>query len=142
MAVREVLSAVLFGLVLVVVPGGITTARTVAADPGLMVSIVVAGVVGGYSYAIWYRSIRKIGVARAMALNISYAMWGAFFAWSLRHAPLTPLALIGCAVVTAGAVLTILSGRREMVQGADLLLAPGCGAPETPAGGSGARQAR
>ena len=48
-----------------------------------------------------------------MALNISYAMWGAVFAWVLHDAPLTLLALAGCAVVTAGAVLTILSGRDE-----------------------------
>ena len=46
-----------------------------------------------------------------MALNISYAMWGALFAWILLHAPPTLLALTGCVVVSAGAVLTILSGR-------------------------------
>ena len=83
------------------------------ADTGLAVPIVVAGMVGGYSYAIWYRSIRKIGVAPAMALNISYAMWGALFAWSLYHTPVTLLAISGCAVVTAGAVVTILSGRHR-----------------------------
>ena len=69
--------------------------------------------IAAYSYVVWYRSIREIGVARAMALNISYAMWGAVFAWILHDAPLTLLALAGCAVVTAGAVLTILSGRDE-----------------------------
>jgi drug/metabolite transporter (DMT)-like permease len=113
MAVRELLSAVMFGVVLVAVPGGIVTAGSVVANAGLIVPIVCAGMIGGYSYAIWYRSIRKIGVARAMALNISYAMWGAVLAWSLLHAPLTLLAITGCAVVTAGAVLTILSGRLE-----------------------------
>ena len=45
-----------------------------------------------------------------MALNISYAMWGALFAWSVLHTPLTLLALTGCVVVSTGAVLTILSG--------------------------------
>jgi drug/metabolite transporter (DMT)-like permease len=94
MAVRELLSAIMFGVVLLVVP-----------------TVVCAGVIGGYSYAIWYRSIRTIGVARAMALNISYALWGAFLAWSVRDAPPTLLAVTGCAVVTSGAVLTILSGR-------------------------------
>ena len=113
MAVRELLSALMFGVVLLAVPGGIATAGNVIADTGLIVPIVFAGMIGGYSYAIWYRSIRKIGVARAMALNISYAMWGALFAWSLLQAPLSLFALTGCAVVTAGAVLTILSGRLE-----------------------------
>ena len=113
MAVRELLSALMFGIVMVAIPGGIATAGSVIADTELIVPIVFAGMIGGYSYAVWYRSIRKIGVARAMALNISYALWGAVFAWSLRDAPLSLLAITGCAVVTAGAVLTILSGRLE-----------------------------
>ena len=90
MAVRELLSAAMFGLVLLVVPGGVATAARVAADTGLIVPIVGAGVIGAYSYVLWYRSIRTVGVARAMALNISYAMWGALFAWSLQHVALTP----------------------------------------------------
>jgi drug/metabolite transporter (DMT)-like permease len=111
MAVQKLLSAIMFGLLLLVIPSGIATVGSVMANTGLIVPIVCAGMIAGYSYVAWYRSIREIGVARAMALNISYAMWGAVFAWSLRHAPLTLLALAGCAVVTAGAVLTILSGR-------------------------------
>jgi drug/metabolite transporter (DMT)-like permease len=113
MAVRELLSAAMFGLVLLAVPGGVATAGAMLTDRGLTLPIVVAGMVGGYSYAIWYRSIRKIGVAPAMALNISYAMWGALFAWILYHTPVTLLAISGCAVVTAGAVVTILSGRHR-----------------------------
>lgn len=110
MAVQKLLSAVVFGFVLLVIPDGVRTVHSVLADAGLVVPIVWAGMFAGYSYVLWYRSIRKIGVARAMALNISYAMWGAVFAWSLRHVPLTLLGLTGCAVVTVGAVLTILSG--------------------------------
>jgi drug/metabolite transporter (DMT)-like permease len=118
MAVRELLSAAMFGLVLLVVPGGVATAARVAADPGLIVPIVGAGVIGAYSYVLWYRSIRTVGVARAMALNISYAMWGALFAWSLQHVVLTLPAILGCVAVTAGAVATILSGRLEQAPAA------------------------
>jgi drug/metabolite transporter (DMT)-like permease len=101
----------------------------------LIVPIVCAGMIAGYSYVAWYRSIREIGVARAMALNISYAMWGAVLAWSLHHAPLTLLALTGCAVVTAGAVLTILSGCDESTCAASTSAGPlpsSAAAPETP----------
>jgi drug/metabolite transporter (DMT)-like permease len=112
MAARELLSAGMFGLVVLVVPGAVATVGQVVADAGLTVLIAGAGVIGGYSYVIWYRSIRTIGVARAMALNISYAMWGVLFAWIVLHAPPAPLAITGCVVVSAGAVLTILSGRR------------------------------
>jgi drug/metabolite transporter (DMT)-like permease len=131
MAVRELVAAAMFGVVLLAVPGGIATAGGLLADAGLLVPIGCAGMIGGYSYAIWYRSIRRIGVARAMALNISYALWGAVLAWSLRDAPLTLFAITGCAVVTAGAVLTILSGRRESTRAGSLSVAalPASAAP-------------
>jgi drug/metabolite transporter (DMT)-like permease len=124
MAVRELLSAIMFGLVLLVVPEGIETVGRVIADACLIVPVVIAGMIGGYSYVIWYRSIRKIGVARAMALNISYAMWGALFAWSLDRESPTLLALTGCAVVTAGAVMTVLSGRDDPSDGAVVAVEP------------------
>lgn len=43
MAVRQLLSAVMFGLVLLVVPSGIATARTVMASAELIAPIVCAG---------------------------------------------------------------------------------------------------
>jgi hypothetical protein len=52
MAVRQLLSAVMFGVVLLVVPGGITRAGSVMVDTALIVPIVCGGVIGGYSYAI------------------------------------------------------------------------------------------
>jgi len=85
----------------------------VVADPGLVLPVVGAGMVGAWSYVLWYRSIRTIGVARASALNISYAMWGALFAWGVYRTPMALLAIGGCVLVTAGAVATILSGGHE-----------------------------
>ncbi len=122
MTVREFLSAVMFGIAVLVVPGGFAVVGQIVGDGELALPIVVAGVVGGYSYAIWYRSIRKIGVARAMALNVSYAMWGVLFAWGLQRSSVTVMAICGCAVVTVGAVLTIMSGRRsrDSIEEADL----------------------
>jgi hypothetical protein len=46
MAVRELLSAAMFGLVLLAVPGGVATAGTMIAETGLALPIVVAGMVG------------------------------------------------------------------------------------------------
>jgi len=120
MAARELLSAGMFGLLVLVVPGAVATVGQVVADAGLTVLIAGAGVIGGYSYVVWYRSIRAIGVAPAMALNISYAMWGVLFAWIALSAPPEPLAVIGCVAVSAGAVLTILSGRSGAERAAPL----------------------
>ena len=46
-------------------------AAVIMAGPSDALTATATYPVGGYSYAIWYRSISKIGVARAMALNIS-----------------------------------------------------------------------
>src|SRR6185437_5694860 len=52
MAGRELLSAVMFGLIVLVVPGAVTTVGRMVADAGLVVLIAGAGVIGGYSYVI------------------------------------------------------------------------------------------
>jgi drug/metabolite transporter (DMT)-like permease len=127
MAVRELLSAVMFGLLLLVVPGSAAAARTVMAHADLALPVVGAGMVGAWSYVLWYRSIRTIGVARASALNISYAMWGALFAWSVYGTPLALLAIGGCVLVTAGAVVTILSGGHESAGSGRTTTAGGAG---------------
>lgn len=111
-AVRELFSATLFAVVLLALPSGVFTAMTVVRTRDLCLPIIVAGFIGGYSFAVWYHSIRKIGVARAMALNITYAMWGIVFAWAFQHGGPSLLAAVGCAIVTVGAMVTILSDER------------------------------
>jgi drug/metabolite transporter (DMT)-like permease len=113
MAVRQLFSAVLLVAFLLLVPSGFSTAVTVAVTRDLYLPLIVAGFIGGYSFAIWYHSIRKIGVAKAMALNITYAMWGILFAWIFQQATTSPLAITGCVVVSVGAALTIISRERS-----------------------------
>jgi drug/metabolite transporter (DMT)-like permease len=112
LVVRQLFAAALFAIAVVVVPGG-PSAATALAQPDIGSIILVAGAIGGYSYAVWYRAMRKIGVAKAMTLNITYAMWGILFAWVIERTSSSPFALAGCIVVVAGACLTILSGRRQ-----------------------------
>jgi|HubBroStandDraft_1064217.scaffolds.fasta_scaffold04451_4 drug/metabolite transporter (DMT)-like permease len=112
MAVRQIFSAILLWVIVLAVPHGISTAVTVSQTRDLYLPLLVAGCIGGYSFAIWYHSIRKIGVAKAMALNITYAMWGILFAWVFAHATTGALAITGCVIVSIGAVLVIMSGER------------------------------
>ena len=112
LVLRQVFSAVLLAIAVLAVPDGITTMWALRmSDVGLL--ILIAGAIGGYSYATWYRAIRKIGVAEAMTLNITYAMWGILLAWMIQQASASPSAVAGCIVVVAGAGLTILSGRQQ-----------------------------
>jgi uncharacterized membrane protein len=100
LVLRQVFSAVLLVIAVLVVPDGLATTSALAVpDVGLL--ILVAGAIGGYSYATWYRAIRKIGVARAMTLNITYAMWGILLAWIIQQASASPFAVAGCIVVVA-----------------------------------------
>jgi drug/metabolite transporter (DMT)-like permease len=112
LVLRQVFSAVLLAIAVLAVPDGLaTTSALTMPDVGL--PILVAGAIGGYSYATWYRAIRKIGVARAMTLNITYAMWGILLAWMIQQTSASPFAVAGCIVVVAGTCLTILSGRQR-----------------------------
>ena len=112
LVLRQVFSAVLLAIAVLAVPDGITTMWALRmSDVSLL--ILIAGAIGGYSYATWYRAIRKIGVAKAMTLNITYAMWGILLAWMIQQASASPSAVAGCIVVVAGAGLTILSGRQQ-----------------------------
>jgi len=110
MAVRQLFSAIQLGLLVLVVPHGASVAAVVARTGGLGLPLLVAGFIGGYSWAIWYRSIQRIGVAKAMTLNITYAMWGILFGWLFVHAVPTSLVVAGCVVSSAGAALVIMSG--------------------------------
>lgn len=110
--VREMFVAMLFAAAVLLIPGGISLTVTVVTSRDLYLPIILAGFIGGYSYTVWYHAIRKIGAARAMALNITYAMWGILFALVFRQAGVSPLAVAGCVIVSIGAVLTIMSGER------------------------------
>jgi drug/metabolite transporter (DMT)-like permease len=113
MAARMGFSAMMFAVTLLAVPGGVAAATSAARTGDLYLLIIAAGLVGGYSYAVWYHAIRKIGAPRAMALNITYALWGTLFAWAFQHAKISFLALTGCVIVSIGAVLTIMSGEHS-----------------------------
>ncbi len=111
-AVRELFSATLLAVAALAVPGGLSAFVKVALTRDLYLPIIVAGIIGGISYTVWYHAMRKIGVARAMALNITYAMWGILFAYALQQARVSLLAVTGCLIVSVGAAITILSGER------------------------------
>ena len=81
---------------------------------------VVAAAIGGYSYIFWYRAINMIGAARAMAFNVTYALWGIlgyFLAGKVAYMlygydsgyQITPLMLAGAVIITLGAILVVIN---------------------------------
>lgn len=80
-----------------------------------MLYIALAGFLGGLSYLAWYRAINMTGVARAMAFNISYALWAVFFGWLLTDLTITPTLLGGAAIITFGTVL-VTANPKELLK--------------------------
>jgi len=77
--------------------------------------IALAGFLGGLSYLAWYRAINMTGVARAMAFNISYALWAVFFGWLLTGLQITPTLLGGAAIITVGTIL-VTANPKELLK--------------------------
>ena len=62
----------------------------------------LAGVVGCISYRCWYKAMNMAGVSRAMALNITYALWGVLFGALFTDVEITRSLVIGAAAIFAG----------------------------------------
>lgn len=77
-----------------------------------MLWVAAAGMAGGLSYVAWYKALNMTGVGRAMAFNVTYALWS--IPWGLLFAKLglyeyvvTGQAVFGAAVITVGTILVV-----------------------------------
>jgi len=74
--------------------------------------VAVAGLSGGLSQLAWYRALNMTGVGRAMAFNVTYALWSIPFGWLLAMAQgtgftVTTTAIIGAVIITTGTILVV-----------------------------------
>ncbi len=68
--------------------------------------LIAAAVVNAVSYFWYYKSINMSGVSRALALMITYALWGIIFGWIITgSANITFNIVIGAIIIVAGALL-------------------------------------
>ena len=77
--------------------------------------LAAAGVIGGYSFQIWYRGFNMAGVGRTMALNITYALWGLLFGWAFTGAVVPSSLLVGAVLITLGAIVTVLNPKEFLI---------------------------
>jgi drug/metabolite transporter (DMT)-like permease len=70
-----------------------------------------AGFLGGFSYVYWYRALNMTGVARAMALNVTYALWGVLFGFLFTEVSITGYLVAGAASIAIGAILVSANPR-------------------------------
>jgi drug/metabolite transporter (DMT)-like permease len=70
-----------------------------------------AGFLGGFSYVYWYRALNMAGVARAMALNVTYALWGVLLGALFTPLEPTIYLYLGAAAIAVGAILVSANPR-------------------------------
>ncbi|MCD7775571.1 MAG: DMT family transporter [Clostridiales bacterium] len=102
--IRQVVSALVYGIVILPAAGGWGLAADVLASKTAL-TVLAAAFCGTASYLCYYKTIAKKGPPKAMALNITYSSWALLFSFVLLG-DIPDLKSVICAViVVAGAML-------------------------------------
>lgn len=72
-----------------------------------IIFVICAGIVGSLSYTCWYKAMNTTGVSRAMAINITYALWGVILSAVFLDIEITINLIIGALIIFSGMVLVI-----------------------------------
>lgn len=100
--IRQTTSAAIYGLIILPIFGGWSFAVSFfeKANLSVMAVIALAALCATTSYLFYYKTIAKKGVAKAMALNITYTAWAMIFSVILfkNYELLNPVT-VGCGAV-------------------------------------------
>ncbi len=109
LTVRQTVSALLYGLVILPVLGGwdFTAQLFVRTNGSFWMTLAAAALSATVSYLLYYKTIGKIGAAKAMALNITYTAWAILFTLVILRDTdvINPVTLTCAAVIVIGGVL-------------------------------------
>lgn len=100
--VRQTVSAIVYGAVLLPILGGWKLTADVFTSGGMILpTLAGAALFASVSYLFYYRTIARIGASKAMALNITYTAWAILFTVVLLRdlSVLNPMTLICSAVI-------------------------------------------
>ncbi|WP_456959810.1 DMT family transporter [Lysinibacillus sp. TE18511] len=76
--IRQTVSAIVYGLLIVPIIGGIPLVKLILQDFTIILFALTA-LAGTASYLFYYTSINRVGPIKAMGLNISYSAWAVLF---------------------------------------------------------------
>lgn len=76
--IRQMVTMLVYGLVIMPIIG-YSNVSLVLANPTLIVIIIISGVIGTFSYLMYYKAIDLLNATSAMALNITYPAWAFVF---------------------------------------------------------------
>jgi len=115
--IRELTSGLCIAIFILPIVGGWTVISQVVAVPGTIGTFAMAGLAAGVSYLAWYTANSKCGVAKGMALNGTYVMWGVILSVVFLNQSLTQNLAIGSLLVLIGATLVAINPREFFNKG-------------------------
>ncbi|MBU5438873.1 DMT family transporter [Tissierella sp. MSJ-40] len=107
--IRQATSGIIFTLVVLPLVAGFRMYGELLATPSTLVVVAMAALAAAISFLSWYKANSSIGVARGMALNITYSLWGIVFSFFLGGVVLTKNLVIGAIAVFIGALLVVIN---------------------------------
>jgi drug/metabolite transporter (DMT)-like permease len=112
LAIRELVSGAVYLLVILPLAGGWSVLGQALSSSSALVILTASGL-GAGSYMLWYTAMNMTGVSRAMAMNITYALWGIAFSAMFTDVEITRSLVGGAVVITAG-MLLVVGNPRDM----------------------------
>ena len=120
--IRQTVSALIYGVAILPLIGAGRFTLDLFADGGISVVMVIATAAffATVSYLCYYRAIAKLGVAKAMGLNITYTAWAVVFSVVfLRDCDiLSPRTIICALLVVVCGIFAAVDFRRIFAKGA------------------------
>lgn len=112
--VRQLVSGLTYLVVVLPLAGGYGLLLPLLTHPA---GAAVAGVavLTAISYVSWYRGLNMTGVSRAMAMNVTYSLWGIMFSALFTGLVLTANLTAGAALITVGMIM-VVGNPRNMAQ--------------------------
>ena len=85
--IRQIVSATVYGAVIIPALGGwhFTLTMFGGANSSVLPVIAAAALFASVSYLLYYKAIARLGVAKAMGLNITYTAWAIVFSVVILH---------------------------------------------------------
>lgn len=111
--IRQATSFIVYFVLILPVLAG-TVIFFEAFTTGALGYMALAGLLGAISYLAWYRAINMTGVGRAMAFNVTYALWAIVFGYLLTDIEITTNLVIGALIITGGTIL-VLANPKELL---------------------------
>ncbi len=102
--IRQTVSAVIYGLLIIPIIGGFPLVKIVLQDVTIILFAITA-LAGTASYLFYYTSINRVGPIKAMGLNISYSAWAVLFSLLLGFEAGVKEFILALLIIT-GSILT------------------------------------